>query len=176
MACCEHCLRLREQELKARAAALKALIRDQTVIFDVAMERMREMGHPSGVDAEHVGSPDLCECGRDEGEHDRREHEPSPHPCGHWPMVEGCGGCDPAAIDHEVDNPKECGRSGHLWTFGPRVVADEHPKHILCERCGWTGSISMDVAPSTAPPCACAQRPMQGYNPQCPRHGRPGGL
>lgn len=46
---------------------------------------------------------ELCPCGWSDDEHNSTEHQPSPHPCGHWPMVRGCGGCDPSAIEYELD-------------------------------------------------------------------------
>lgn len=42
---------------------------------------------------------------------------------------------------------RQCSERGHDWAFQPRRLRDEAPTGIVCEVCGWTGSVTMDAKP-----------------------------
>lgn len=66
-----------------------------------ALEEATRKTHDAFCNGCESGNHGTCYCGWSDEPHDSREHEPSRHPCGHWPAVGGCGGCDPSAIDYE---------------------------------------------------------------------------
>lgn len=42
---------------------------------------------------------------------------------------------------------RECRARGHDFDFMPRTLADEAPTGIICERCGWSGTVTMGEKP-----------------------------